>query len=116
MQFKTTFVAAGLLLTGGVFFWGLTPSHVPGTEEVPTYQPRDSKVIAAEPFGAADIRRAMLADVETGEINEAGLRELREEVVRFAQQPSQNGERATDHYWNELGPDNIVDVQELLLR
>jgi len=107
MQFKTTFVAAGLLLTGGVFFWGAMPSHSPVAEEAPAYQPRKSETIAAEPSGAAEIRRAMLADVETGEINEAGLQALREEVIRFAQQPAQNGARATDHYWNELGPDNV---------
>ena len=48
-------------------------------------------------------------DIETGEMNEDGLRELRHEVERFAANQSSNN-RATDHYWNEMGPDNMVAV------
>ena len=107
MQFKTTIVAASLLLTGGAFFWGYTTDSEQESGESPAYQPRTAEVSDAEPFGAADIRKMMLADLETGEINEEGLRNLREEVVRFAQQQNAADERSTDHYWNELGPDNI---------
>ena len=39
-------------------------------------------------------------------MNEDGLRELRHEVERFAANQSSDN-RATDHYWNEMGPDNI---------
>ena len=104
MQLKTTFVAAGLLMTGGLMYMGLPLS----SESENQYIPRETATApAAEPFGAAEIRKAMLADVETGEINEQGLRELRDDVNRFARQQAISGERAVDHYWNEMGPDNI---------
>ena len=65
MQFKTTIVAASLLLTGGAFFWGYTTDSEQESGELPTYQPRTAEASDAEPFGAADIRKMMLADLET---------------------------------------------------
>ena len=61
---------------------------------------------AHSPEGAWEIQKLLRGDIATGEMNEDGLRELRHEVERFAANQSSNN-RATDHYWNELGPDNI---------
>lgn len=106
MQLKTTLFAACLLFIGGAFFWSWTPT-VNEEDSSAGYTPREAVSADEEPFGASEIRRLMAGDVETGAINEAGLLDLREEVNRFAQQQVEAGDRTVEHYWNELGPDNI---------
>ena len=48
----------------------------------------------------------MRGDIETGEMNESGMNELRDEVIRMAAQQG-SSDRSTEHHWNEMGPDNI---------
>ena len=103
MQLKTIFTASAavaLALTG----WQI--NNTQNSDEALGYAPRTASTEAQAPDGAWEIQQKLLGDIETGEINEEGLRELRGEVVRFAAQQSLDG-RATDHYWNEMGPDNI---------
>jgi hypothetical protein len=103
MQFKTIFTASAavaLALTG----WQI--NNTQNSDEALGYAPRAASIGAQAPDGAWEIQQKLLGDIETGEINEEGLRELRGEVVRYAAQQSLDG-RATDHYWNEMGPDNI---------
>jgi hypothetical protein len=103
MQLKTIFTASAavaLALTG----WQV--NNTQNSDEALGYAPRAASIEAQAPDGAWEIQQKLLGDIETGEINEEGLRELRGEVVRFAAQQSLDG-RATDHYWNEMGPDNI---------
>lgn len=103
MQLKTIFTASAavaLALTG----WQI--NNTQNSDEALGYAPRTASTEAQAPDGAWEIQQKLLGDIETGEINEEGLRELRGEVVRFAAQQSSDG-RATDHYWNEMGPDNI---------
>jgi photosystem II stability/assembly factor-like uncharacterized protein len=75
--------------------------------DIPAYIPREAAGPAGSPEGAYEIHRMLLADIETGEINTAGLNALRAEVIRYNAQALGNGSRATDHYWNEMGPDNV---------
>lgn len=103
MQLKTIFTASAavaLALTG----WQI--NNTQNSDEALGYAPRAASTEAQAPDGAWEIQQKLLGDIETGEINEEGLRELRGEVVRYAAQQSLDG-RATDHYWNEMGPDNI---------
>jgi hypothetical protein len=103
MQLKTIFTASAavaLALTG----WQI--NNTQNSDEALGYAPRAASIEAQAPDGAWEIQQKLLGDIETGEINEEGLRELRGEVVRYAAQQSLDG-RATDHYWNEMGPDNI---------
>ncbi len=103
MQLKTIFMASAavaLALTG----WQI--NNTQNSDEALGYSPRAASTEAQAPDGAWEIQQKLLGDIETGEINEEGLRELRGEVVRYAAQQSLDG-RATDHYWNEMGPDNI---------
>ncbi len=103
MQLKTIFTASAavaLALTG----WQINNTQY--SDEALGYAPRAASPEAQAPDGAWEIQKKLLGDIETGEINEEGLRELRGEVVRYAAQQNLDG-RATDHYWNEMGPDNI---------
>ena len=103
MQLKTIFTASAavaLALTG----WQI--NNTQNSDEALGYAPRTTSTEAQTPDGAWEIQKKLLGDIETGEINEEGLRELRGEVVRYAAQQNLDG-RATDHYWNEMGPDNI---------
>ena len=103
MQLKTIFTASAavaLALTG----WQI--SNADTSANALDYTPRVEEAKSQAPDGAWEIQQKMLGDIETGEINSEGLRELRGEVTRFAAQQSLDG-RATDHYWNEMGPDNI---------
>ncbi len=103
MQLKTIFTASAavaLALAG----WQISSSvNSPASLE---YSPRAVEEKTQAPDGAWEIQQKLLGDIETGEINEEGLRNLRDEVSRFSAQQSIDG-RATDHYWNEMGPDNI---------
>lgn len=103
MQLKTIFTASAavaLALTG----WQI--SNADTSANALDYTPRVEEAKSQAPDGAWEIQQKMLGDIETGEFNSEGLRELRGEVTRFAAQQSLDG-RATNHYWNEMGPDNI---------
>lgn len=72
-----------------------------------SYVPTHLDTPSASPEGAFEIRRRLLADIETGEINAEGLRALEAAVSKKAAKDAATGAKATDHYWNEMGPDNI---------
>jgi hypothetical protein len=77
------------------------------TPRVASYVPLAANAPAASPDGAFEVRKRMLADIETGEINAAGLRELEQAVVKKAAKDAAANQKATEHFWNEMGPDNI---------
>ena len=103
MQLKTIFAAsaAGMLALAG---WQFSDTET-STNDM-EYTPRVSEETSQSPDGAWEIKKKLLGDIETGEINQEGLRDIRGEVVRIAAQQTADG-RATDHYWNEMGPNNI---------
>ena len=107
MHLKSVFTAsaAAVLAFAG---WQVSNSTDPvaAVSDQATYAPRTAAQPAQSPEGAWEIQKLLRGDIETGEMNEDGLRELRHEVERFAANQSSNN-RATDHYWNEMGPDNI---------
>ena len=104
------FFAAGAVATFAFLGWTLSFSPVDSatvSESGPSaYLPRTADALEASPEGAWEIQKMMRGDIETGEMNEAGLNELREDVIRLASQQASN-DRSTEHYWNEMGPDNI---------
>ena len=103
MQLKTIFTASAavaLAITG----WQI--SNTETSSDSMTYTPRVDESTAQAPDGAWEIQQMLLGDIETGEMNVEGLRDLQAEVSRFGVQQAIDG-RATDHYWNEMGPDNI---------
>ena len=102
MQVKYAIAAAAVAFGVAGAVWTMSrPS------DIPAYIPREAAGPAGSPEGAYEIHRMLLADIETGEINTAGLNALRAEVIRYNAQALGNGSRATDHYWNEMGPDNV---------
>lgn len=109
MQLKKFFAASSLAIL--VFLgWNLNSQnsdlHTVSEDGIAAFVPRIASPIESSAEGAWEIQRMMRGDIESGEMNEAGLRELEEEVVRMAAQQVQDG-RSTDHFWNEMGPDNI---------
>ena len=80
--------------------WGL--STLVQTETTP-FTPRP-EAAAAQPDGAMEIRRMLVGDAN-GNIDHAGLQQLRREVVKAAQK--QSATKASSLSWHELGPDNI---------
>ena len=108
MQLKSYFVASAAIVTAFVG-WQISSSNSitsSNSGETNGYLPRVEAEKAQSPEGAWEIQKMLRGDIETGEMNEAGLFELRQEVERFAANQSVNG-RSTEHYWNEMGPDNI---------
>ena len=104
------FFAAGAVATFAFLGWTLSFSPVDSTTvseyESSAYLPRTAATLETSPDGAWEIQKLMRGDIETGEVNEAGLNALREDVIRMAAQQAANN-RATEHYWNEMGPDNV---------
>ena len=80
--------------------WGIL--NITSTDST-AYQPRAERP-AAQPDGALEIRKMLLADSE-GNIDHAGLQQLRRNVVKAAEKQSR--EKANSLSWFELGPDNI---------
>jgi hypothetical protein len=80
--------------------WGIL--NLTSTDST-AYQPRAERP-EAQPDGAQEIRRMLLADSE-GNIDHAGLQQLRRRVVKAA--AKQSREKANSLSWFELGPDNI---------
>ncbi len=104
------FFAAGAVATFAFLGWTLSFSPVDSTtvsESVSsTYMPRSAVNLETSPDGAWEIQKLMRGDIETGEMNESGMNDLRADVIRMANQQASD-DRATEHYWNEMGPDNI---------
>jgi hypothetical protein len=99
MQLKTIFTASAavaLAITG----WQI--SNTETSSDSMSYTPRVDESTAQAPDGAWEIQQMLLGDIETGEMNVEGLRDLQAEVSRFGAQQAIDG-RATDHYWNEMG-------------
>jgi len=73
------------------------------SSDTTAYQPRAERP-AAQPDGASEIRKMLLADAD-GNIDHEGLQQLRRRVVKAA--AKQSREKANALSWVELGPDNI---------
>ena len=73
------------------------------SSDTTAYQPRAERP-AAQPDGALEIRKMLLADAD-GNIDHEGLQQLRRRVVKAA--AKQSREKANALSWVELGPDNI---------
>ena len=71
------------------------------------YAPRaaQTETPAADASGMEEVMLALRADIETGEMNHEGLRQLGERTRQVAAVQSAN--RSGGHYWNPLGPDNL---------
>ena len=107
MQSKYLVIPAALAF-GAVY--GLSALLTDSVAETPAtrvaaYAPAAQSAPAYSPDGAYEIRKMMLADMETGEINAAGLRQLEEAVIERAAKDAAAGAKATEHFWNEMGPD-----------
>ena len=106
MQLKSVFTAsaAAVLAFAG---WQVSNSTDPvaAVSDQATYAPRTAAQFRNRLKAPGKSRNCCVATLRP-EMNEDGLRELRHEVERFAANQSSNN-RATDHYWNEMGPDNI---------
>ena len=104
------FFAAGAVATFALLGWTLcfSPADSATISESGTssYLPRTVDKLETTPDGAWEIQKLMRGDIETGEMNESGMNELRDEVIRMAAQQG-SSDRSTEHYWNEMGPDNI---------
>lgn len=72
------------------------------------YAPRAAEVTAAtaDATGMEQVLLALRADIETGEMNHEGLRQLGERTRQIAAVQSANRSSA-GHYWNAMGPDNV---------
>lgn len=104
MQLKSLFVASAAIALALVG-WQIS-TNVSNGVDAEAYSPRAQSEQAQSPEGAWEVQKMLRGDIETGEVNESGLRDLRNEVVRFAANQAADG-RSTEHYWNEMGPDNI---------
>ncbi len=104
------FFAAGAVATFALLGWTLcfSPADSATISESGTssYTPRTVDKLETTPDGAWEIQKLMRGDIETGEMNESGMNELRDEVIRMAAQQG-SSDRSTEHQWNEMGPDNI---------
>lgn len=109
MQSKYLVIPAVLAIGTAFTVSNLLPDAPSDAAEtrVASYVPRSVEAPAASPDGAYEIRKMMLADLETGEINAQGLQRLEQAVMDKARKDAAAGAKATDHFWNEMGPDNI---------
>lgn len=100
-------VAPALVLAGAAGIVAVVTQTDAPTQKVADYAPRAPQEPSREPNGAFEIQKRLLGDITTGEINSQGLLALRAEAERLIARDVARGGRAVDHYWNELGPDNI---------
>ena len=72
------------------------------------YAPRAAEVTTTteDATGMEQVLLALRADIETGEMNHEGLRQLGERTRQIAVAQSANRSSA-GHYWNAMGPDNV---------
>ena len=78
-----------------------------GPNSTASYLPRQAQQEpVANATGMEQVLMALRADVETGEMNHEGLRQLGERTRQMAAAQSAN-RSSTSHYWNAMGPDNL---------
>ena len=72
------------------------------------YGPRqvETEVPSTDASGMEELMLALRGDIETGEMNHEGLRQLGERPRQTAAAQSAN-RSSTSHYWNAMGPDNV---------
>ena len=72
------------------------------------YGPRqvETEVPSTDASGMEELMLALRGDIETGEMNHEGLRQLGERTRQTAAAQSAN-RSSTSHYWNAMGPDNV---------
>ena len=72
------------------------------------YLPRTAQPAqpVADATGMEQVLLALRSDVETGEMNHDGLRQLGERTRQVASVQSANRSSGA-HYWNPMGPDNV---------
>ena len=98
MQLNSVFTAsAAVVLAFAGWHVSNSTDPVAAVSDQATYVPRTAVQPDQAPEGAWEIQKLLRGDIETGEMNEDGLRELRHEVERFAANQSSTY-RATDHY------------------
>lgn len=72
------------------------------------YAPRSlqSEAPVADASGMEEVMLALRADIETGEMNHEGLRQIGERTRQVAAAQAAN-RSSSSHYWNPMGPDNV---------
>jgi len=95
MQLKSLFAATAAVAIALVG-WQVSTDVSTNSADVAEYTPRTTTDLAQSPEGAWEIQKMLRGDIETGEMNESGLLELRYEVERFAANQAIDG-RETDH-------------------
>ena len=98
---KTVFLLAAAGLAGTLAF--LKTDRVAQAEYAPRAAQNETPV--ADASGMEEIMLALRADIETGEMNHEGLRQLGERTRQVA--AAQQTSRSAAHYWNPMGPDNL---------
>lgn len=98
---KTVFLLAAAGLAGTLAF--LQTDHAAQAEYAPRAVQNETPV--ADASGMEEIMLALRADIETGEMNHEGLRQLGERTRQVA--AAQQTSRSAAHYWNPMGPDNL---------
>ena len=98
---KTVFLLAAAGLAGTLAF--LQTERATQADYAPRAAQTETPV--ADASGMEEVMLALRADIETGEMNHEGLRQLGERTRQVAAVQSAN--RSGGHYWNPLGPDNL---------
>ena len=98
---KTVFLLAAAGLAGTLAF--LKTDRAAQAEYAPRAAQNETPV--ADASGMEEIMLALRADIETGEMNHEGLRQLGERTRQVA--AAQQTSRSAAHYWNPMGPDNL---------
>ena len=78
------------------------------SNESAQYAPRgfEQAEPTADATGMAQVLMELRSDVETGEMNHEGLRQLGERTRQIAAVQS-SSRSSNEHYWNPMGPDNV---------
>jgi len=100
MRLRTLLLVSGLPLLAFVAITMLTADL-----QVASYQPRDTNVAKADAFGAAEVMRMLKGNIETGEISDADLADLRVAVQKYNR--SMSAQKSEAIAWDELGPDDV---------
>ena len=98
---KTVFLLAAAGLAGTLAF--LKMDRAAQAEYAPRASQNETPV--ADASGMEEIMLVLRADIETGEMNHEGLRQLGERTRQVA--AAQQTSRSAAHYWNPMGPDNL---------
>lgn len=98
---KTVFLLAAAGLAGSLAF--LQTERATHADYAPRAAQTETPV--ADASGMEEVLLALRADIETGEMNHDGLRQLGERTRQVAAVQTSN--RSGGHYWNRMGPDNL---------